>query len=154
MLAQDQEALKILNNFLKLNRARFMGYQNAFKQTDIEVLRVLFDRLMHTSSQCCEELCVEIFKIGGRPLQERYREQFDLVWKEINQALLLNDHPAILNACYKEELMAYKVYEYAFRYSPDVLSSSQKNICNQHLYKLRHDHNKVRNLRKVLLESQ
>ncbi len=153
MLPNDKIAIQLLNQFLKLNTARYLGFQNAGKQTDVEVLQVLFERLMGTSAQCSEELCKEIFKIGGQPMQEKYRAQFDLVWKEIQQALVDNNHPAILDACFNEEQMAYKVYEYALRYFADSLSTQQKNLCQIHLDRLRSDHYKVQNLRNVLLNA-
>lgn len=153
MHPSDEKPLVLLNQLLRLNTARFLGYQNAARQTDVSVLQILFERLMSSSAVCSEEICAEIYKIGGHPDQDKYRAQFEIAWKEIQSALISEDHAAILDASYQEELMAYKVYEYGLRYFSEKMSTQQEDLCHRHLALLRKDHVMVQNLRNVLLKA-
>jgi hypothetical protein len=153
MHSKDEKPLLLLIQLLRLNTDRFLGYQKAARQTPVSVLQVLFERLTITSATCSEELCAEIYKIGGQPDLEKCRSQCEISWKEIQQALLIDDHAALMDACYHEELMSYKVYEYALRYASFHLTTQQIELCTKHLDLLRNDYTKVQNLRMVLLNA-
>lgn len=153
MHSKDEKPLLLLYQLLRLNTDRFLGYQKAAQQTHVSVLQVLFERLSITSAACSEELCTEIFKIGGQPDLEKCRSQYEIAWREIQQALLIDDHAALMDACYHEELMSYKVYEYALRYVSPYLTTQQIELCTKHLDLLRNDYIKVQNLRMVLLNA-
>jgi uncharacterized protein (TIGR02284 family) len=147
MLASDKKPLDILNNLLVINNERIEGYNFAAEQTDISVLQVLFSRLTETSLACKEELCKEVYKLGGRPPQDADGPgDFNKAWGEIKTALEKNDHKAILTSCYLEEFMAMKSYEYALRYYSDHLTTQHNQLFYKQKERLKEDHDRVKNL--------
>src|SRR5687767_11239306 len=120
MHPSDQKPLTVLKNLIVLNNDRLEGYNYASNETDISVLKVLFSRLTETSMQCREELCREVYKLGGTvPETATGIGDFEKAWQQIREALNKNDHKALLESCYLEEFMAFKSYEYALRYYQD-----------------------------------
>src|SRR5947199_10560002 len=114
MLVSDQKSVEVLNHLIMINNDRLEGYDSASRETDISILKVLFSRLTETSQECREELCKEVYKLGGTPVNEVGAPgDFGKAWTEIKNALQKNDHKAILTSCYLEEFMTVKSYEYA-----------------------------------------
>jgi uncharacterized protein (TIGR02284 family) len=153
MHPSDLKPLKVLNNLLQINNERIQGYQQASQCTDVSVLRVLFSRLTETSLICREELLREMYKLGGKPSDENAPGDFEIAWKNIREALRREDHKALLESCYVEEFMAYKSYEYALRYAQGNVTSQHRTLFVSHREILRDDHQKVKNLRDVLLNA-
>ena len=153
MHPSDHIPLTVLDQLLQVNNRRQEGYELASRITDVSVLQVLFERLTDTSEQCQEELSREVYKMGGVPPLQKAGGDFEKAWIQIQEALQANDHVALLNSCYMEELMAYKSYEYALRYFEGKMTSQQKVLFERQLQLLREDHCKLRNLREVLLNA-
>lgn len=154
MLDSDKKSVDVLNNLIVINNDRIEGYDSASKKTDISVLRVLFSRLTETSIECRQELCREVYKLGGIPVKETGAPgDFEKAWAEIWTALFKNDHKAILTSCYLEEFMAVKSYEYALRYNQSYLTTQHYHLFCKHRERIREDHDKVKNLRDVLVKA-
>jgi len=149
----DKQSHAVLNQLLRINNERGSGYGRACLQTDVSILQVLFERLRETSEICSEELCYEIYKLGGTPSPGKQKGQFEIAWKEISNALITNDHKALLESCYLEEFMTYKSYEYALRYFENHITSQQASLVARQYQLLKEDHSKVKNLRDVLLNA-
>ncbi len=151
MHPSDYKPLTVLQNLIVINNERLEGYDNATKETDVSVLKVLFSRLTETSIQCREELCREVYKLGGTPpVGTTEIGDFDKAWHQIRSALGSNDHKALLDSCYIEEFMAYKSYEYALRYYQDHITSQHLSLFSKQKEMLKEDQLKVKNLRDVL----
>src|SRR5688572_7916568 len=100
----DQKPLQLLNNLIGVNNNRLECFNFAAKETDVTVLRVLFNRLLDTSYLCREELAREVYKLGGIPEQGTVPYvEFFTAWVDVKTALTRNDHAAILNSCAYEE---------------------------------------------------
>src|SRR4051812_38541611 len=153
MHPSDYKPLTVLNNLLVINNERLEGYDFASKETDVSVLKVLFERLTETSIQCREELCREVYKLGGVPPGDKPGGDFDKAWSEIRGALSANDHKALLDSCFIEEFMAYKSYEYALRYYQNHITSQHVELFTRQHSMLMEDHRKVKNLRAVLISA-
>jgi uncharacterized protein (TIGR02284 family) len=154
MLDSDKKPVDVLNHLIVINNDRLVGYDQASNETDIAVLKALFARLKETSMECRNELCKEVYKLGGRPVDEIGAPgDFGKAWTEINAALSTNNHQAILDSCYVEEFMAIKSYEYAVRYFQNCMTTQHKHICNKHKELIGKDFDKVKNLRHILINS-
>jgi uncharacterized protein (TIGR02284 family) len=149
----DEKPLSVLQGLLKVNNKRLQGYYLAGQLTDVSVLQVLFERLGKTSEQCREELCREVYKLGGVPPECTAGGDFEKAWALIIDALDANDHLAVLDSCYIEEFMTYKSYEYALRYFEQHMNRQQVALFTRQLQLLKQDHHKVSNLREVLLNA-
>jgi uncharacterized protein (TIGR02284 family) len=104
--------------------------------------------------QCREELTREVYKLGGVPAETGVDvAEFEKAWQQIRAALNANDHKTLLESCYLEEFMTYKSYEYSLKYYQDQLTSQQLSLFNRQYDILKEDHQKVKNLRSVLLSA-
>jgi len=154
MHPSDYKPLTVLRQLLTVNNERLEGFNFASGETDVSVLKVLFERLTETSLQCREELTREVYKLGGVPPGENSGSgEFDKAWKQIRNALNNGDHKALLESCYVEEFMAYKSYEYALRYYQDHITSQHLSLFSRQHDMLKEDHQKVKNLRDILLNA-
>jgi uncharacterized protein (TIGR02284 family) len=153
MLAADQTRVSVLNRQIQVNNNRIEGFKKASEQTDITVLKILFSRLQITSVECREELSKEVYKLGGIPeTKTGHHADFPKAWNEITNALEKKDHKAILDACYLEEFMTIKSYEYALRYYDPYLTTQHNRLFIKQKEQLNEDHKKVKNLREILLK--
>lgn len=153
MHPSDKKPVELLNELLMMHVARYNGYVQAAVQTDVSVLQVLFTRYSDSSSECSEELCHEIYKLGGRPAMFKLRGTYEATWEDISRMLCDDDHMGLLNACYCEEFFSYKKYEYVLRVNADVLSTALKTLFEKHRSALYDDCCKVSNLRTILMDA-
>jgi uncharacterized protein (TIGR02284 family) len=153
MLPADRTRVSVLNRQIQVNYNRIEGFKKASEQTDTTVLKVLFSRLQVTSLECLEELSKEVYKLGGVPETSRVAHaDFPKAWEEIVTSLKKNDHRAILDACYLEEFMTIKSYEYALRYYNPYLTTQHNRLFLKQKERLNEDHKKVKNLRDLLIK--
>jgi uncharacterized protein (TIGR02284 family) len=150
----DKKPLQLLNNLIGINNNRLECYSFAEKETDVAVLKVLFGRLLETSYICREELIHEVYKLGGIPEEGTvpYFEFFK-AWVDVKSALTRNDHAAILNSCAYEEGVVLKSYENVLKTGQDAVTRQHQQIFNKQYEVLCADHEKVMNLRDVLVKS-
>lgn len=154
MLTDDIKRVSILNRQIQVNNDRVEGYAKASAKTDIEVLKVLFSRLGETSIRCKEDLCKEVYKLGGVPeTGTALLADFPKAWKQIELSINGNNHKAILDACYLEEFMSVKSYEYALRYYNGLLTTQHSRLFVRQRELLKEDQQRVTNLRQLLVKS-
>jgi len=154
MLAEDQIRVDVLNRLMVVNNSRLEGFREAAETVSAPVLKDLFSRLHESSSQCREELLREVYKLGGRPAQMGEGPgDLPRAWEEFRQALYSGNHKDLLDSCYLEEFMSLKTYEYTLRYKKDHLTRHQHLLFDRQRVVLKQDHEKVSNLRAVLLKS-
>jgi uncharacterized protein (TIGR02284 family) len=154
MLVTDQKPFEILNQLILINHDRIEGYSYASRETDVAVLKALFSRLTETSLQFEEELCREVYKIGGRPQEGAIASvDFFKAWMEVMAAIGKNDHKAILNSCFYEEGVVIRTYEEALRIEDENITTQQQLLINRQYNLLTADQEKVKNLLDVLVRN-
>jgi uncharacterized protein (TIGR02284 family) len=150
MLASDEKPVQILNELILINNDRIEGYNYALKETEVDVLKVLFSRLTETSDICRQELAGEIYKLGGEPAGGIHQTGVVAeTWREVKQALIYKDHLSLLKTCEKEESVVISFYE-NFLSEEDIITNQQLRLLNRQYELLNADHEKVKNLLGVL----
>ena len=154
MHPSDLKPLQLLNNQIGIHNNRLECYNFAARETDVLVLKALFSQLIETSYLCQEELAREVYKLGGIPEKNTlpYIEFFK-AWVDIKSALKRKDHAAILNSCAYEEGLVLRSYEKTLLAGHEETTTQQQNIFHKQYNILRTDHDKVNNLRNVLLKA-
>jgi uncharacterized protein (TIGR02284 family) len=154
MLAADEKPVEILNELILINNDRIEGYNYASKETDIEILKVLFSRLTETSLVCRKELVNEVYKLGGRPADGIHDSgEASKAWQDLKEALIYKDHLSLLKTCAKEEEIVIKTYENFINEKDENISTQQFRLFYKHQDMLHADREKVKNLLNVLLKA-
>jgi uncharacterized protein (TIGR02284 family) len=150
----DQKPISLLNDLIGVNNNRIECYNFATGETDVTVLKVLFKRLLETSYLCRDELAREVYKLGGVPEESTlpYVEFFK-AWVDVKNALTRNDHAALLNSCAFEEGVVLRSYASALITGHRAITTQQQQILSQQYQAMKADHEKVTNLRDVLVKS-
>jgi uncharacterized protein (TIGR02284 family) len=121
----------ILNDLLKINNDRIMGYEKAIKETnslDID-LKSIFEVMIEQSKQYKEELSQEILKNEGvvedetTPAGKIYR-----AWMDIKSTLTDSDRLSILESCEFGEDAAQRAYAAALTTDAMLCEDARKLI--------------------------
>jgi uncharacterized protein (TIGR02284 family) len=147
----DQQPLQLINSLIGVNNNRIECFNFAASETDVSVLKILFNRLVETSYLCREELVKEVYKLGGVPEEGTvpYFEFFK-AWVAVKSAITRNDHPAILDSCAYEEGVVLRIYENILRAGKEKINNYQDQMFHRQYEILRADKEKVNNLRGIL----
>ncbi|AFD06743.1 hypothetical protein D3C87_1583180 [compost metagenome] len=101
-----------LNDLVKINRDRFVGYQKAMELTKNMELRTIFERLSLDSSQNINELSDQILRIHGKPFESTsIAGKFYRTWMDIKSVFSGGSDHSILKDCDYGESVALEAYE-------------------------------------------
>jgi len=147
----NKKTVDILNNLLEINNDRIAGYNQASKETNEIDLKSLFAQFAGTSYENKQELASEIRKLGGTPIEgTRTTGKLYRAWMDIRAALTNKDRKAILKSCETGEDVAVHNYEDALKEAS--LESSVYSLISKQYATIKSEHDKVRNMRDVLVE--
>ncbi len=150
MNAVDAKPIEIFNTLIGINNNRIECYRFVTKQTDSGVLRSLFSRLAETSLFYNEMLATEVYKIGGKPQSGTLSNPaFFASWLKMHSALMRNDKPALVEACYEAERAAIYTYHDMIVQNEDFLNTVQLEIIKELYELITVDFSRVCNLRSV-----
>jgi uncharacterized protein (TIGR02284 family) len=151
MLITDEKPVELLNHLIEVNSDRLEAYHQAIHATNVPVLQTLFSRMAETSALCREELCGEVFKLGGRPEVETLASHDLFVsWMDLMKALRENNHEEVLVSCAKEENFVLGSYEKAMTEEDEHITTQHLLLFNRQHELLQADSEKVKNLLHVL----
>ena len=152
---KNVNSIAVLNSLIEINNDRIDGYKTAESETKESDLTKLFQRMIHTSENCKNELSIEVLRLKGTPTNEtKVLGKFFRVWMDVKVALGNNDRKTILNSCEYGEDAALKVYRTALIDKADDLSPTQRKIISLQLATLKKDHDQVLGLRNIELEKE
>ncbi len=152
---ETEKSIAVLNSLVEINNDRMEGYKTAESETKESDLSALFQKMIHTSENCKNELSIEILRLKGTPTNEtKISGKFFRVWMDVKVALGKNDRKTILNSCEYGEDVALKVYRSVLLDRSDELTPTQRKIISLQLSLLKKDHDYVKNLRDKELEKE
>jgi len=153
METTNQKSIDVLNNLLEINNDRIEGYNTALKETKEPDLKNMFSQFAETSQKCKRELTAEVRNLGGTPIEGTLTSgKLYRAWMDVKAALTNKDRKAILNSCEFGEDVAVKNYEEALKNNPT--GSPLYKIINQQYDLIRAEHDKIKKLRDVLVNSE
>ena len=152
---KNENQISILNSLVEINNDRIEGYQTASNETDDPDLKQLFSTFMKTSQECKEELESEVLRLGGKPDEEtRTTGKLFRLWMDFKAAVTGKDRKGILSSCEQGEDVAVGVYEKVLQNeSSDNLSGEQTRMVYAQYQLIKSDHDRVRELRDILVDS-
>ena len=150
---KKEETIDVLNTLVEINNDRIEGYQTASKETVENDLKELFSTLAATSERCKSDLVQEIERLGGKATEgTRTTGKFYRVWMDVKAAATGKDRKAILSSCEFGEDVA--VGTYAKAQLKDELDSDVKALIKSQYDLIKADHDRIKNLRDVLVEAR
>ena len=150
----NDKSIDVLNTLIEINNDRIAGYETALKETEESDLKTLFSKLIQTSQKCKSELIDKISQLGGKPTEgTKTTGKIYRAWMDVKSALTGRDRKAILNSCEYGEDVAVDTYKKAIKDNSQDLSPELKNMLDAQFALIKGDHDKVRNLRNSLVES-
>lgn len=139
------------NSLIVINNDRIEGYKIASNEIEDDDLKLFFAELGQTSVECRKELSEEVERLGGIPDEgTRNCGKFFRAWMEVKAALTGNDRRAILNSCEYGEDIALETYKNVLIQEVHEINSVEQNLLNKQYALLKADHDKLKNVRKVL----
>jgi len=115
MRHNTEELITILNDLIRINNDRILGYEKAIKETErIDIdLKNVFHRMIEESSQYKTELALEVRKRGGdADLQDSTSSgKIYRAWMGLKASFTGKDRHAMLAACEYGEDAAQKAYQ-------------------------------------------
>lgn len=149
---KTEKSIEVLNTLIEINNDRIEGYETASKETKETDLKDLFLQFAQTSKKCKDELVKEVSKLGSKPTEgTKTSGKFYRVWMDVKASLTSKDRKKILESCEFGEDAALDVYKKALQNAGD-LTTEQNTLVNTQFASLKSDHNKVKNLRDMVVE--
>jgi uncharacterized protein (TIGR02284 family) len=130
------------------------GYETALKETNESDLQMMFNQFISTSRKCKQELVSEVTRLGGEPEEgTKTSGKFFRAWMDVKAALTAHDRKAILGSCEFGEDNAVAVYEDVLKDELEHLTPEQQTMVRNQYNQIKADHDKVRNMRDQLVDS-
>jgi uncharacterized protein (TIGR02284 family) len=151
----NAKTIEAFNTLIVINNDRIEGYKTAEAEARETDLKMLFSDLMETSVQNRKELVAEVTKLGGTPDEgTRVTGKFFRAWMDLKAALSGNDRETILDSCEYGEDVILKVYKKNLIEDHQDTNSTEQDLLNKHYALLKSDHNKVKDLRDVIINEK
>lgn len=144
-----EKVISILNDLIKINHDRVVGYETAIEELKEEDgdLKSLFQRYVTESRQYAQELTQEVNRMGGDPADGTTNSgKIYRVWMDLKAAITGKDRKTILDNCEFGEDAAQKAYDMAL--NADVeLEPSIRDLVARQKSSLKTGHDEVKRLR-------
>ena len=150
---ENNKSIEVLNSILEINNDRIEGYNTALKETEDTDLKAQFLEFIQTSNNCREELITEITRMGGTPIEgTKTTGKLFRLWMEFKATLTGNDRKAILNSCEFGEDAAVETYQTVLEDHSNDISAEQQTLIRKQLAMILANHNKVKELRDIMVD--
>jgi uncharacterized protein (TIGR02284 family) len=150
-----EKKIEVFNSLIVINNDRIEGYKTAEAEAQETDLKMLFSDLMETSVQNRKELVAEVKKLGGTPDEgTRITGKFFRVWMDVKAAFTGNDRKTILDSCEYGEDAALEIYKKILILEHQETNSKEQYMLNKQYMLLKSDHDKVKQLRDVIVNSR
>ena len=148
-----EKSIDALNILIEINNDRIKGYETALNETEEADLKNVFSMFLQTSQKCKVELVTEVNKLGGSPIEgTKTSGKFFRVWMDVKAALTGKNRKEILSSCEYGEDAAIDTYNKVLKNDIENITSEQQTLINAQLVLLKADHDKVKNMRDMMVE--
>jgi uncharacterized protein (TIGR02284 family) len=138
-----------LNELVRINNDRILGYQKAKEDSDDHSLHDLFNHMILQSQKFRSELADYIVRVDGSGVSDATSTDFSSkvhrAWIDLKAAVTGDDREAVLSSCEFGDRNAIETYEKALE--DEDLPAYVKDTLVSHLDGLRQAHAKIEALR-------
>ena len=148
-MEQQEELVSVLNDLIKINNDRVVGYEKAIgdtKPSDTDMV-VTFNQMIDQSRTYLNELTAKVMEMGGDPAADTtlsgkvYR-----VWMDLKSAVSGKDRESVLGLCEFGEDAAQKAYDVALA-SDAYMSAEIRQMIASQKENLRTSHDLIKKYR-------
>jgi len=148
MIANEQTT-EVLNDLIKINNDRIVGYERAEKETDTKDadLKVLFRDMASESRKYVSELAKYVMGSGEQPTDSTTNSgKIYRAWMDIKATFTGSDRKAILASCEFGEDAAQKAYNEALKSDAEISADVRQLIMDQKT-SLKKSHDQIKLMR-------
>lgn len=133
-MESKEELVDVLNDLIKINNDRIVGYENAVKDsktTDAD-LNGIFNEMADQSRKFVTQLVEEVGRLGGEAATDTtVSGKVHRVWMDLKSAITGKDRESILGSCEYGEDVAQRAYEAALESDAYMSTEVRQLITNQ-----------------------
>ena len=126
--------IEILNDLIKINNDRIVGYEKAFgntKEPDID-LRIVYQQMANQSKRFVLDLGKEVVRYGATvEIDTTLAGKVYRVWMDVKATISGHDRVSSLDACEFGEDAAQRAYKMALESDAEITVDIRKMIMNQ-----------------------
>ncbi|POY37303.1 hypothetical protein C3K47_05935 [Solitalea longa] len=146
--ANKTTIVSALNDLVKTNNDRYMGYQKALSITHNESLKPIFQKLAMDSSKNINELSDLILQINGKPIEDSsVAGKFYRAWMDVKAMFTGNDDHTLLSDCEYGEDMALKAYDSVDDSNDLSMSDPASMLLDNQRSRIKDGHETIKSLR-------
>ena len=148
MKSTKENTIDTLNDLIKINNDRIMGYEKASEKTDLidGDLQILFNRMIRESKGYVEELSEHVSNLGGSvETGTTFPGKIYRTWMDVKNTFTGKDRKSILESCEYGEDAAQKAYDDAL--GDDDLDTDLRSVIIKQKSELLQSHNVIRGYR-------
>lgn len=148
-MAQQEELVGVLNDLIRINNDRVVGYERAVKElkdTDVDLIAI-FNEMADQSRKYTLELTEEVARLGGDPASDTTMSgKVYRVWMDLKAAITGKDRESILGSCEYGEDVAQRAYEAALE-SDAYMSTEVRQMITTQKSNLKTSHDLIKKYR-------
>jgi len=144
----NENAIDVLNDLIKINNDRIVGYERAIEETEMEDsdLKAIFAQMATESRQYKQELTAEVLKLGGTTETGTTASgKIYRAWMDVKATFTGNSRKSVLENCEFGEDAAQKAYRTAL--DDDDFPSTSRALVMQQQQALKVSHDKIKMMR-------
>lgn len=150
-MEKQDELVSVLNDLIRINNDRVVGYERAVKETkdsDVDMIAT-FTKMADQSRKYVNELVQEVGRLGGDAASDTtisgkvYR-----VWMDLKAAISGKDRESIIGSCEYGEDVAQRAYEAALE-SDAYMSTEIRQLISSQKSELKTSHDMIKKYRDV-----
>jgi uncharacterized protein (TIGR02284 family) len=148
-MEKQEELVSVLNDLIKINNDRVVGYERAIKEAkDLDVdLISIFNEMADQSRKYTAELTQEVSRLGGDPASDTTMSgKVYRVWMDLKAAITGKDRETILGNCEYGEDVAQRAYEAALE-SDAYMSTEVRQMITSQKSHLKTSHDLIKKYR-------
>jgi uncharacterized protein (TIGR02284 family) len=152
-MKNQEQSIEVLNTLIEINNNRIEWYETASNEIKNTELKDMFFQFVQTSKKCITELISEVLQLGGVPTKEPTTSgKFFRAWIDVKAAIMKDNHKEILDSCEYGEYVAVSMYKKILTDKLKYLNADQQYLLNKQYVFLKADHDKVREMKDMLVE--
>jgi uncharacterized protein (TIGR02284 family) len=150
-MEKQDEIISVLNDLIRINNDRIVGYERAIKETkdsDVDMIAV-FQKMADQSRRYVTDLVQEVARLGGEAAKDTtVSGKIYRVWMDMKAAITGKDRESIIGSCEYGEDVAQRAYEAALE-SDAYMSTEIRQLITNQKSELKDSHDMIKNYRDI-----
>ncbi|MGI8634149.1 MAG: ferritin-like domain-containing protein [Segetibacter sp.] len=148
-MEKQEEIIGVLNDLIKINNDRVVGYERAIKEAknlDVDLIKT-FNEMADQSRKYAAQLVQEVTRLGGEAAHDTTMSgKVYRVWMDLKAAITGKDRETVLGNCEYGEDVAQRAYEAALE-SDAYMSTEIRQLITSQKSDLNASHDSIKKYR-------